>query len=166
MSVKGIGGRSIGGRKAKNGQKTRPETIECKKRAAQALELRIEGHSFSHIAEAVGYNSTQACFSAVTRAIREIIREPAQELVKIDLERLDGMWTASYKAAKNGDEKAVLSCMRIMERRAKLLGLDTPSKHELTGKDGTPLPSSPVVILPSKDSSDAPNPENGDTTDG
>ena len=34
-----------------------------------------------------------------------------------------------------------------IDRRCKLLGLDAPAKHELTGKDGQPLPTSPTVLV-------------------
>lgn len=123
-----------------NGQKTKPETIEARMKAAKALELRMEGKSFDQIAEEAGYNSRQAAHDAVKRALDRIEREPADALVKLDLERLDVLWQIQYLNAQAGDVQAMAACMKIMERRARLLGLDAPiktdNKTEVSGKEG------------------------------
>ena len=124
---------------ARNKNKTSPSTIDAKVRAARALELRMEGMKFDDIATELGYNSKQAAFDAVSRELKAITREPAEEVLRIDLERLDRMWGIHYLNAQAGDAIALSSCMRIMERRARLLGLDAPSKNEVTGKDGSPI---------------------------
>ena len=124
---------------ARHKNKTSPSTIDAKVRAAKALELRMEGMKFDDIANELGYNSKQAAFDAVSRELKAITREPAEEVLRIDLERLDRMWGIHYLNAQAGDATALSSCMRIMERRARLLGLDAPSKNEVTGKDGSPI---------------------------
>ncbi len=106
--------------------KTKPQTIKAKEKAALALNLRKEGKSFEVIAKEAKYNSKQAAYDAVKRALLEIIREPAEEVLKLDLERLDTMWEVSYLNAQTGDPQAISSCMKIMDRRAALLGLDAP----------------------------------------
>lgn len=123
---------------ARNKNQTSPSTIDAKLRAAKALELRMEGMKFDDIATELGYNSKQAAFDAVTRELRAITREPAEEVLRLDLERLDRMWGVHYLNAQAGDAIALSACMRIMERRAKLLGLDV-NKTEVTGKDGAPI---------------------------
>lgn len=99
----------------------------------------MEGMKFDDIANELGYNSKQAAFDAVSRELKAITREPAEEVLRLDLERLDRMWGIHYLNAQAGDAQALASCMRIMERRARLLGLDAPAKNEITGKDGGPL---------------------------
>lgn len=118
------------GRPRSNGQATKPETVEAKEKAAQALELRKEGYGFQEIADKLGYNSVQAAHAAVKRSIMAIIREPAEELIKVELERIDKMWRIHYVNAYNGDPDALKSCLKLMERRAKLLGLDAAQKIE------------------------------------
>lgn len=123
---------------ARNKNQTSPSTIDAKLRAAKALELRMEGMKFDDIATELGYNSKQAAFDAVSRELRAITREPAEEVLRLDLERLDRMWGVHYLNAQAGDAIALSACMRIMERRAKLLGLEV-NKTEVTGKDGAPI---------------------------
>lgn len=113
-------------------RKLTPETIECKERAVKAVELRKNGLTFRSIAEQVGYNSPQAAYDAVKRLLRETLREPADELRTLELERLDAMWQAHYLAAQAGDVQAIGACMKLMERRARLLGLDAPEKKDVT----------------------------------
>lgn len=123
-----------------NGQKTKPETIEAKEKAVRALEARKEGKTFAQIADEVGYNSPQAAHDAVKRALDAMIREPAEDVRRLELERLDAMWGLHYLNAQAGDVQALAACMRIMERRAKLLGIDAPvrtdNKTEVIGKEG------------------------------
>lgn len=130
-----------------NGAKTSPETALAKVKAAKALELRMEGKTFEQIAVETGYNSKQAAYDAVKRSLDAITREPAQELIKLDLERLDVLWQIQYLNAQSGDVQAMAACMKIMERRAKLLGLDAPAKQEVTGKDGAPLQPPQLTIM-------------------
>jgi hypothetical protein len=49
------------------------------------------------------------------------------------------MLRAIYATATKGDTGAIDRILRIMERRAKLWGLDTPVRNEHTGKDGGPI---------------------------
>jgi hypothetical protein len=111
-------------------KKTAPAVISAKERAAEALRLRKAGCGFDEIARKAGYASRQAAHDAVRRAIREILREPVEELVALDVERLDQLWQANFPAALEGDAQALAGCLRIMERRAKLLGLDAAAQKE------------------------------------
>lgn len=133
-------------RRAPNGVLTSPETTAARIRAAKALELRMEGIGFKEIAKEVGYNSPQAAHDAVKRALDRVTREPAEDLIKLDLERLDKLWQVQYLNALTGDLAALAGCMRLMERRAKLLGLDAPVRSEIAGKDGGPIKSEVIQV--------------------
>lgn len=130
---------------SRGGKKTSPETIEAKLKAAKALELRMEGKTFEAIAYELGYAGKQGAYDAVKRSIDAITREPAEDLIKLDLERLDVLWQIQYLNAQGGDVPAMAACMKIMERRAKLLGLDAPIKQDLSSTDGTMTPV-PVLV--------------------
>lgn len=131
---------------SRNGRKTSPETAAAKVKAAKALELRMEGRTFEAIAQELGYAGKQGAYDAVKRSLDAITREPAEELIKLDLERLDALWGIQYLNAQAGDVQAMAACMKIMERRAKLLGLDAPEKRELSGPNGAPIPTMPTTI--------------------
>src|SRR5262249_4642794 len=50
-----------------------------------------------------------------------------QRHVSLDLNRLDGLLETFYKRAiENVDAQAGLLCVKIMERKAAMLGLDSP----------------------------------------
>lgn len=122
------------------GQKTNAATIQSKVKAAKAVELRMEGRTFPYIAKELGYNSQQAAHDAVKRALEATLREPADALRTLELERLDNLWEMQFINAQSGDVQALAACMKIMERRAKLIGLDAPIKTdnrtEVTSNDG------------------------------
>lgn len=113
------------------GAVTGAKVVQAKLRAEKALQLRAEGRTFREIASEVGYNSVQAAHEAVKRALKELVREPAEDVLHLELERLDRMWGVHYLNAQAGDVQALGACIRLMERRAKLLGLDAPEKSEL-----------------------------------
>jgi hypothetical protein len=109
------------------GGKTSPERLKSAERQAEAIRLRSQGLSYPAIAKRLGFRSRQAAFDAVRRALDSTIREPADELRQLDLLRLDRLWRAHYPAACAGDQQATATCLRIMERRSRLLGLDVPT---------------------------------------
>lgn len=128
---------------ARNKNQTSPQTTAAKLKAAKALELRMEGKTFEVIAEELGYAGRQGAYDAVRRSLDAITREPAEELIKLDLERLDALWGIQFLNAQAGDVQAMAACMKIMERRAKLLGLDAPEKKDVKAEVTTKeLPAS------------------------
>ena len=106
--------------------KTSPDRIKAKERQAQAVELRKAGVSYQAIATALDYRSRQAAYDAVDRALKQLIELPSLELRQLDLERLDKMQRDLWPPGR--DTGAIHAILSIMERRAKLLGLDAPDK--------------------------------------
>lgn len=116
---------------------TSPRRIKAvEEKQLQALEYRKMGYTYAQIAEAIGMNSAQAAHYAIMSALTRIIREPAEDVLKLDLERLDALFSKPYQNALQGDLMALNVCLGIMARRAKLLGLDAPVKRELSGHGG------------------------------
>lgn len=101
---------------------------EATQRQANAVRLRKEGHSYRDIADLLNC-SVSTAFTDVQKALEEIRKQTKEDIETIrslELERLDMMLSAVNPAAMAGDVKAVLATLKIMERRAKLLGLDAP----------------------------------------
>lgn len=109
-----------------------------RERHALALEMRKFGYSYEQIGEHFECSSA-AARGLVQSAMEKAIREPGQEVIDLELTRLDQLYRLSFNAALEGDTDAVTKCLSIMQRRAKYLGLDAPDKREVTGKNGGPL---------------------------
>lgn len=118
-------------------------------RANEALKHRKDGRGYEWIAKELGVSLSTA-HGDVQKALREITKDNAEEVVQLELERIDQMWlrlntefARVVKAAKEGEmepEKMVSSVtrivdsqLRVQERRAKLLGVDSPQKVDLGG---------------------------------
>jgi DNA-binding CsgD family transcriptional regulator len=119
-------------------QKNSPRMIAVHEKERQALELRKAGATFDEIADALGM-SKNGVWKAVTRALKSMTAEPAEELRSLEVARLDTMQRGLWNDARKGKVAAVDRVIKISERRSKLLGLDAPTKAEVTGKDGAPI---------------------------
>lgn len=126
-------------------------------RDSEALELKTQGLTYRQIGDRLGCSPSTA-YEAVQRALASTRQEPADALRRLEAERLDRMTVIleevlhrrmgivdvlantqreddDGKAGEASDElllKTVDRYLRIQERRAKLLGLDAPARHEIT----------------------------------
>jgi hypothetical protein len=100
-------------------------------KAIKALELRKSGASFEVIAAELGYQDKSGARKAVLRALETTLQEPAQELRTLECERLDQLLFAVWSDALEGDVRAVDRVLRIMDQRAKLLGLNAPTRVDV-----------------------------------
>lgn len=62
-------------------------------RDAEAANLRAKGATFQEIADQLGFGDRSTARQSVYRAIADVIREPAEEVLKVELERLDHQLT-------------------------------------------------------------------------
>lgn len=109
-----------------------------RERHALALEMRKFGYSYDQIAEHFE-SSPAAARGLVKLAMEAAIKEPGQEVIDLELQRLDQLYRLAFAAAANGDTDAITKCLAIQQRRSKYLGLDAPEKKEVTGAGGGPL---------------------------
>ena len=116
-------------------------TLDSAQRDARAARLRGLGYTYAQIAEQMGLRSQSSAHDAVRRALRETVRESAADLVAVEQERLDTLWSRVMPIVldQNVDPevrlKAVDRAVRISERRSRLLGLDAPTKTEVRVTD-------------------------------
>jgi hypothetical protein len=127
-------------------------------RRTELLKLRRQGVRYDdERIEALGYSSPNAARRDLTRALEAHRDEEAAEIGiyrQQENERLDELLEAAWPRAtqpspvfdKEGnligeelDMRAVDTVLRLMDRRAKLNGLDMPAKAEITGANGGPL---------------------------
>jgi hypothetical protein len=94
------------------------------------LDLRIRGLSYREIAKDIGI-SAAGVHKAVRRALAKVqgrLNESATAVLTLECERLDLMLQVVLDKALRGDLTAVAPALKIMERRARLLGLDAPTQ--------------------------------------
>ena len=107
---------------------------------ARAVELAINGASYAAIAAEVGYSHRGTAYKAVHKALAERVTEGVDELRRLELARLDLLQAAVWDKALAADSAAVNTVLRIIERRAKLLGL---------GREHSPGPGTepPITVV-------------------
>jgi len=102
-------------------------------RERDALELRKTGMTYEQIAKKLEMSSTGA-YKCVSRALERLeaeTGEKANEVRKLELERLDVMLAGVWKKAQAGNVYAVDRVLRIQERRSKYLGLDAQEESQV-----------------------------------
>lgn len=111
------------GTKRPGGSKTSSISVARRERMAKVLELRKSGANFAQIGDRLNVSKTQA-YKDFRDALKDVTQEPALDVLKIELERLDAMLLGLWRDARTGDTKAIGTVLKIMDRRAKYLGLD------------------------------------------
>lgn len=106
----------------------KPETIE---RERQVLELRRGGLTFDLIAKKLDYSHASGAHKAYVNACNRIIVSDVVEIRAIETDRLDIAQSAIWGAVIRGEIPAVIALLKIMERRARLLGLDAPTRAQI-----------------------------------
>jgi hypothetical protein len=99
-------------------------------RAAHAMNMRASGFTYDEIAEAI-QTSEERARDIVRDSMRRAIAEPADEIRHQEHFRLEKLMAVVWPRAMRGDGFAVDRALRIMERKAKLLGLDAPAELDI-----------------------------------
>jgi len=100
-----------------------------------AHQMRIAGASWSQIAEALGYQTTEGVKQTVISKAewgRQRSKEELLGFVDLELERLDMLQLIAWKTAKDGDKQSIDTILKIMATRMKLLGTESKSGDETT----------------------------------
>jgi hypothetical protein len=133
--------------------KKRPTTdgdmLAARHREVMATRLRMQGKDWEYIARRCGYENPSTAYQAVYRALKRIPMESVEELRDTELRRLDILqdiaWTRlrllsdpkkgkmrQIGGARSADPlDPIPVILKIMERRAKLVGLDAPERHNV-----------------------------------
>ncbi len=108
---------------------TSERMILAKQRQQDALRLRQTGATFEDIGKTLEI-TPQAAHKAVKRALANLnktIMLEADQTRALELVRLDRLTMALWSSAIAGGFGAIDRLIKIMERRAKLIGLDIPT---------------------------------------
>lgn len=110
----------------------------AQERRKKAFDLRKGGANYQQIGDALGM-SRQGARKTVEAAIDKLNKEVSDAALHyrtLQLERLERMHFGLWARAINGDDTAVDRIIKIMDRQAKLLGLDSPTKFAPTDPTG------------------------------
>lgn len=120
---------------------SKAQRAKTAERREKAIALRLAGATWEQIAQALKYAGKAAAYVDVQRALRQRIEaqhERADELLMLELMRLDRLQQGLWAQAIGGDPKAADAVLRVIDRRIRLLGLDGPqhmdeqTRRELT----------------------------------
>lgn len=112
-----------------------PEQLD---RELAVVELRREGKTWQQIAEKVNYATAMGAWKAYQRACQRTLQEPTDEARRIELDRLDALQRTYWEPAVEGNLRAADFVLRVIDRRARILGIDAPQKiqAEVVNYDG------------------------------
>lgn len=141
VPIKGPGGGPVGRRPSgKKGEQTSKRTIASAERRAKAMALRLAGYNYQQIADKIrashgGAYSKSMAFKDIEKSIDQLVIEPAVRVLELNLGRLAAAMTAVWPAVMEGDVQAIAAMLKIMEREARYLGLDSPVRQVILGAD-------------------------------
>lgn len=107
-------------------------------RRMKAVKMRIAGYAPEDIAAECGYVSPAACSADIYEALAKQLTTPdhnIEVLREIECRRMDQMLLALQPGIERGTPRSVEIAIRILERRAKMLGLDSATKVQILTVD-------------------------------
>lgn len=115
--------------------------LKVEERREKALHLRRNGWSIREIARTLGCSPTlvHRDLTEVLERTMESADEYARQERELSLARIDAALKAMETKLERGDLDAVDRLVKLETRRARLLGLDAPTRTELTGAAGAPV---------------------------
>jgi hypothetical protein len=127
-------------------------------RETELVKLRRGGFPWDLIADRTGYASPASARQAYKRALTRVIAEDVAEIRTLETERLDIAQSAIWGKVLQGDNASITNLLRIMERRAKLLGLDQPTRiqAEVITYDANSIEARLASIIANRSDSSAP----------
>lgn len=100
--------------------------VTSKDRELDALQMRKAGMTYDKIGEKLGMSRSGA-YDLVRRGLDDLnksCREEAEILRRLEDERLNTVWEVLWPKVLDGDLRSIDRALRVMERRARLWGLD------------------------------------------
>ena len=101
--------------------------LEIAMRKSEALQLRISGMSYRQIADAM-HCSDSTAYEMVSSALKEIPARDVDELRKEQDSMIRSLYMQLIPRVNKGEPRAIEVALKLLERLAKLHGLDAPTK--------------------------------------
>jgi len=112
------------------------ETEDRASRQESAVALRIAGATYAEIARTLGYSSVTRAREGVERALATSVGDDDRERMRFiegrRLERLlRGLWAKATDEQSDEQLAAARTALAVIDRHAKLYGLDAPTVHAI-----------------------------------
>jgi hypothetical protein len=116
--------------------------LAIERRREKALQLRLAGWSIRDIAGHLkcSVSTAHTDVAAVLDRTLDATDKAAQRGRALSLARLDVATKGIWPAVESGSPEAARVLVRLEQRRAKLEGIDAPTRIEASGPDGAPIP--------------------------
>lgn len=79
---------------------TSSTSIKQAERRAEVLRLRLDGHTLAAIGDRLGIRA-DSVHDIITRALRDMTREPAEQLLDLELARLDSLYAEAMNVLRS-----------------------------------------------------------------
>lgn len=121
----------------RGGKRTPKRIAEETEREKRVMEMVVGGYTFRRIAEILGYADGSSAHRAYKRGLQKTIRPAADEVRALEEERLDHLTRVWLPKALGLDgnapnRQAAEVMLKVMDRRARMFGVDAPAKVEAT----------------------------------
>jgi hypothetical protein len=98
----------------------------------RVVELRTAGVEFEDIARDVGFMNRGSAYLCFQRALKRIPAQAVEEYRETNRLRLELLWRAIFNKASAGQLFAVDRALAILKQESELLGLDAPTRIDMT----------------------------------
>lgn len=92
-------------------------------RRTRSVEMALSGSSYQAIADELGYANRGTVYRIVQSALHDREAESIDELRQLEMDRLDALQAAVWPQACAGNLAAVGLVLKVVDRRARILGL-------------------------------------------
>jgi hypothetical protein len=107
-----------------------PNGVQNAHMQAAAMRMRIDGYTYEEIGERFGL-ARDIVFDLISKGISRTVLDSVEQFRNIELIRLEALHKIVWKRINQGRVELIVTALRIMERRSKLLGLDAPERHDI-----------------------------------
>lgn len=113
-------------------------------RQESAIALRIRGANYSEIADLLEYSSANQARLAVERGLASLVgKEDREQMRFIEARRLErilrGLWSKATDDKSDEHLPAARTALAVIDRHARLYGLDAPQEMVVYNPTGTEL---------------------------
>lgn len=117
----------------KEPRRTTGSAVKRAERRAKAIELRKQGKKWDEIGAALGITrqSAQEMVGRVLDNINAYTVDQVNELREDQLEKVRTLTAVLWEPALQRDVQSLDRVVKLLEREAKLAGLDAPERHEV-----------------------------------